>query len=159
MKRIIGNTFTALLILAVAVGLYAAKGWNSTTALFPRVIGFPMLALLAVILAVDIARSKRGNENQEADGDEGTEFSAVTRRTAIYLGWLVGFGVLIWAIGIVYSIPVYVFFYLKIVGKYGWLKSAIYAAAAVTIIVVLFEYAFQIAWPEGALISMYNSGI
>jgi hypothetical protein len=158
MKSIMRNGFTSLLIAAVAVGLYAAKGWNPTTALFPRVIGFPMLALLTAILVVDITRGRRQKENGETADAGGTEFSAETRRTAIYLGWLIGFGVLIWAIGIVYSIPIYVFGYLKIVGKYGWLKSGIYAAAAVAVIILLFEYAFQIAWPEGALLSILNSG-
>jgi hypothetical protein len=150
------NGFTSLLIIAVAAGLYAARGWNPTTALFPRVIGFPMLALLIVILAVDMTRGRRQNKREEIDDEDGEAFSAVTRRTAIYLGWVIGFGVLIWAIGIVYSIPIYVAGYLKIVGKYSWLKSGIYAAAAVIVIILLFEYAFQIAWPEGALLRIVN---
>jgi hypothetical protein len=158
MKRIIQNGFTSLLIIAVAVGLYSARDWNPTTALFPRVIGFPMLVLLIVILSVDVTRGWRQKKDEETDGDGDKSFSAVTSRTVIYLGWLIGFGVLIWAIGIVYSIPVYVAGYLKIVGKYSWLKSGLYAAAAVTVIILLFEYAFQIAWPEGALLRILNSG-
>jgi hypothetical protein len=157
MKRIMQNAFTLLLIIGVAAGLYSAKGWNPATALFPRVIGFPMLALLAVILAVDITRGRRQKENGETDGDSGTEYSTETYRTAIYFGWLIGFGVLIWAIGIVYSIPIYVFSYLKIVAKYNWLKSSIYAAAAMAAIILLFEYAFQVAWPEGALLSIMSA--
>jgi phosphoenolpyruvate synthase/pyruvate phosphate dikinase len=45
-----------LMMIAIAVGLYAARGWNSTTALFPRVVGFPILALTIAILAVDIKK-------------------------------------------------------------------------------------------------------
>jgi len=67
MKRIMQNAFTLLLIIGVAAGLYSAKGWNPATALFPRVIGFPMLALLAVILAADITRGRRQKENGETD--------------------------------------------------------------------------------------------
>jgi hypothetical protein len=156
MKSIMQNGFTSLLIIAVAVGLYLSKGWNPTTALFPRVIGFPMLALLIVILAVDIIRGRCQKENGETDGDGDIEFSNETSRTAIYFGWLIGFGVLIWAIGIVYSIPIYVFSYLKIVGKYSWLKSGIYAAAAAAVIIILFEYVFQVAWPKGALLSILD---
>ena len=151
------NAFTLLLIIGVAAGLYAARGWNPTTALFPRLIGFPMLAVLAVILALDIKRGRRQKDNGETDSDSGMKYSAETYRTAIYLGWLIGFGVLIWAIGIVYSIPIYVFSYLKIVAKYNWLKSSIYAAAALAVITLLFEYAFQIAWPEGALLSIMSA--
>jgi hypothetical protein len=146
--------FTSLLIIAVAVGLYAARNWNSTTGLFPRAVGFPMFALLVAILVKDILEGQRQKKIEEADGDDDKEFSAITGRTVMYFGWLVGFGVLIWAIGIVYSIPIYVFSYLKVVGKYSWLKSGLYAAGAVAVIFVLFEYAFHVAWPDGALQSM-----
>jgi hypothetical protein len=156
MKRILQNGFTSLLIIAVAAGLYVARGWNPTTALFPRVIGFPMLALLMAILAGDIRRGRRQKENAETDGNGDIEFSAEIGRTSIYLVWLIGFGVLIWAIGIVYSIPIYVFGYLKIIGKYSWLKSGIYAAAATAVIVILFEYVFHVAWPEAAFLSIVN---
>ena len=156
MTNILQNGFTLLLIGAVAVGLYAAQGWNPTTALFPRVIGFPTLALLIAILAVDITRGRRRKQDGETDGDGGIDFSTKASRTAIYLSWLIGFGVCIWAIGFVYSIPIYVFGYLKIVGKYGWLKSGSYAAAAVAVIVILFEYVFRVAWPEAAFLSILH---
>jgi hypothetical protein len=156
MKRILENGFTLLLIIAVAIGLYAARGWNHTTALFPRVIGVPMLALLTVILAVDMARGRRRKEDVETAGEGGLDFPTSVRRTAIYLGWLIGFGVLVWAIGIVYSIPIYVAGYLRLVGKYSWLKSVVYAASSVAVIILLFEYAFQIAWPQGALLRILN---
>ena len=158
MKRLMQNGFTSLLIIAVAVGLYTARGWSATTALFPRVIGFPMLALLIVILAIDMKRARCQKEDEDTEGDGGMDFVATASRTVIYLGWLIGFGVLIWAIGIVYSIPIYVFAYLRAVGKYSWLQSGIYAAASVAVIILLFDYAFQVAWPEGALLSILNSG-
>jgi cytochrome c oxidase subunit IV len=101
-------------------------------------------------------RGRSQKENRARDGDGETEFSAETRRTSIHLGWLIGFGVLIWALGIVYSIPIYVFGYLKIIGKYSWLKSGIFAAAATAVIVILFEYVFRVAWPDAALLSILH---
>jgi hypothetical protein len=154
MKRIMGYVFTSLLIIAVAIGLYLSRNWNSTTALFPRAVCIPMLAVLVAILAVDIKQGQRQKKNGETDGDGDREFSAITSRTVKYFGWLVGFGVLIWAIGIVYSIPIYVFSYMKTLGKQSWLKSGLYAAGATAVIYILFEFAFHVAWPEGALLSM-----
>jgi hypothetical protein len=156
MKRIMGYVFTSLLLIAVAVGLFMSRNWNSTTALFPRAVCIPMLPVLVAILAVDIKRGQRQKKNGEIDGDGDREFSAVTSRTVKYFGWLVGFGVLIWAIGIVYSIPIYVFSYLKIVGKQSWFKSGLYAAGAVAVIVILFQFVFHVAWPEGALLSILD---
>jgi hypothetical protein len=148
-----GYVFTSLLIIAVAVGLYASRNWNPTTALFPRAVGFPMLALLFAILIVDIKQGLSQKKSEETDGDD-KEFSTVTGRTIKYFAWLVGFGVLVWAIGIVYSIPIYVFSYLKTSGKQSWLKSGLYAVGATAVIYILFEFAFQVAWPDGAIQSM-----
>ena len=151
MTNIIQYAFTLLWIIAVAIALYVSRNWNSTTALFPHAVGFPILALLVVILAVDIRKGRRRKEKGET---EDKEFLTKNRWMILYLGWLVGFAVLVWAIGMVYSIPIYIFSYMTIQGKYRWLKSGIYAAAATAFVFILFQYAFRVAWPEGALLSM-----
>ncbi len=148
MTNIIQYAFTLLWIIALAIGLYVSRNWNSTTALFPHAVGFPILALLVVILVVDIRKGRRQKEEEEA---EDREFLTKNRWMLLYLGWLVGFALLIWAIGMVYSIPIYIFSYMTIQGKYRWLKSGIYAAAATALVFILFQYAFRVAWPEGEL--------
>jgi hypothetical protein len=154
MENILQYTFTSLWIIALAIALYVSRNWNSTTALFPHAVGFPMLALLIAVFAADIIRGLRQKKNGVTDGDR--EFSTTTSRMVIYSGWLIGFVALIWAIGIVYSIPIYIFSYMKIQGKYSWLKSGIYAATATAFVVILFDYVFHAAWPEGALLSILN---
>ena len=151
MTNIIQYAFTSLWIIAVAVALYVSRNWNSTTALFPHAVGFPILALLVVILAVDIRKGRRQKEKGET---EDKEFLTKNRWMVLYLGWLVGFAFLVWAIGMVYSIPIYLFSYMTIQGKFSWLKSGIYAAAATAFVFILFQYAFGAAWPQGELLIM-----
>jgi phosphatidylserine synthase len=151
MTNIIQYAFTSLWIIAVAVALYGSRNWNSTTSLFPHAVGFPILALLVVILAVDIRKGRRQKEKGET---EDKEFLTKNRWMILYLGWLVGFAFLIWAIGMVYSIPIYLFSYMTIQGKYSWLKSGIYAVAATALVFVLFQYVFGVAWPDGVLLTM-----
>ena len=146
--------FTSILIIMIAVCLYLAKDWNPTTGLFPRVVGYPMFVLAIAILAIDIRNGRRKDNDGEAGDD--AEFKARNSRMVKYLAWLIGFVVLIWAIGIDYTIPIYIFSYMKIEGKYGWLKCGIYAAATTAFITILFEYVFRVAWPEGALIRILN---
>jgi phosphatidylserine synthase len=153
MTNIIQYAFTSLWIIAVAVALYVSRNWNPTTALFPHAVGFPILALLVVILAVDIRKGRRQKEKGET---EDKEFLTKNRWMILYLGWLVGFAFLIWAIGMVYSIPIYLFSYMMIQGKYSWLKSGIYAVAATALVFILFQYAFSVAWPEGAFLRILN---
>jgi hypothetical protein len=149
MKNIMQYCFTSFLIIMTAVFLYNAKDWNSTTALFPRVVGFPMLVLTIAILAVDIKNGRR----QDKDGEAGDDVEFKTRNSPMvkYFAWLIGFVFLVWAIGIDYTIPIYIFSYMKIEGKYGWLKCGIYAVATAVFVTILFEYVFRVAWPEGAL--------
>jgi hypothetical protein len=146
--------FTTFFIIMIAVCLYIAKDWNFETALFPRAVGFPMLVLMMAILAIDIKKGWRQDKDGKTDDD--VEFIRKTGRMARYLGWLIGFVFLTWAIGIDYTIPIYIFSYMKIEGKYGWLKCGIYAAATTVFITILFEYVFRVAWPEGALIRILN---
>ena len=146
--------FTSLFIIMIAACLYIAKDWNSETALFPRVVGFPMLVLMIAILAVDMKKGRRQDKDGEAD--DNVEFITMTGRMVRYFAWLIGFLVLTWAIGIEYTIPIYIFSYMKIEGKYGWLKCGIYALATTAFITILFEYVFLVAWPEGALLRILN---
>jgi len=154
MKNIMQYGFTSLFIIMIAACLYIAKDWNSETALFPRVVGFPMLVLMIAILAVDMKKGRRQDKDGEAD--DNVEFITMTGRMVRYFAWLIGFLVLTWAIGIEYTIPIYIFSYMKIEGKYGWLKCGIYALATTAFITILFEYVFLVAWPEGALLRILN---
>jgi hypothetical protein len=158
MKNIIQYAFTSLWIIAVAVALYVSRNWNSTTALFPHSVGYPLLALLVAILVVDILKARRRKEKGETESDEDRKFLHDNRWMMLYLGWLLGFAFLVWAIGMLYAIPVYVFSYMTLQGKYSWLKAAIYAVAASALVFTLFQFVFKVAWPEGELLIMFNLG-
>jgi len=153
MKSIMQYSFTSLLIIVVAVALYVSREWNATTALFPQTVGFTMLVLLLVVLAMDIKKGWRRKEKGEADGDR--KFAIATGLTLLYLAWLAGFIALAWAIGLLYSIPIYIFTYMKIQGRMSWLQCGVYAVAA-TVFVYIFGTMFQMVWPEGTLLSILN---
>ena len=146
--------FTSLLIIMLAICLFIAMGWNSTTALFPRVVGFPMLVLMIIILIQDLKQDRRLDQQLRSKMEQA--FKSQNIRMVRYFLWLIGFVVLVWAIGIEYTIPIYIFSYMKIEGKYGWLKSGIYAITTTAFITILFVYIFRVAWPEGVLLQLLN---
>ncbi len=154
MRKKIQYALTCIVILACMIGLFAARGWNSTTALFPRVVGFPMLALAVIILVMEI-RNRKHEKGLEEDAE--VELETMAGRMFKYMGWLIGFVVLIWAIGLVYSIPIYIFAYMMFVGKYRWLKCGIYALATTAFVILIFGYVFGVAWPDGALVELLRS--
>jgi cytochrome c oxidase subunit IV len=155
MKKKLEYAFTLSLLLAIAWGLHAGRGWNATTALFPRAVGFPMLLLLIGILGVGVVRERgrsRDRDRHREDGDPDSSFRATAARMARYFGWLLGFVVAIWAIGISLSIPIYVSAYMRVEGKYAWPRCLAYAAATAGLITIVYGYLFRVAWPEGALL-------
>jgi hypothetical protein len=156
MRSIMQYGFTSLLITVVAIALYVSQEWNATTALFPRAVGFPMLAVLVAVLAMDIKKARRRKEKGKTDGGGDRKFSTATKLSLLYLAWLAGFVALAWAIGILYSIPIYIFTYMKIQGRISWLQCGVFAVAA-TVFVYIFGYMFQMVWPEGALLSILSS--
>jgi cytochrome c oxidase subunit IV len=155
MKKRLEFAFTLSLLAAISWGLYAGRGWNATTALFPRAVGFPMLFLLIGILGVGIVkgRGQRNDRNGNPDAvDPDSTFRETAARMARYFGWLLGFVVAIWAIGISFATPIYILAYMKTEGRYGWRTCVMYASVTAGLITVVYSYLFRVAWPEGALL-------
>ena len=155
MKRRLEFAFTLSLLVAISWGLYAGRGWNATTALFPRAVGFPMLFLMIGILGMETVK-RRNRENDRngcpEEGDPDAMFRERAARMVRYFGWLFGFVVLIWAIGISFSIPIYILAYMKIEGKYGWWECVVCASVTAGLIAIVYGYLFRVAWPDGALL-------
>ena len=78
MKNIMHYVFAASLIVVIAVGLYIARDWNSTTALFPRLVGYPMITLVMAILATDFKKRRR----QDGDGENLAESEFIATEAA-----------------------------------------------------------------------------
>lgn len=141
--------FTSLLIIAVAVGLMQSLGWNSTTALFPRVVGVPALGLCIAILVGSIRKGRQPQSEKAIQKD--SEFSRTVKTAAILMSWIVCFVFLIWIVGINLAIPIYVFAYMKVQGKYSWLKSGITALLTGLFVFLIFNVTFRIVWPASLI--------
>jgi hypothetical protein len=155
MKKRLELAFTSSLLVAISWGLYAGRGWNATTALFPRAVGFPMLFLLIGILGMEAAkgRSREHDRNGHSeDLDPEAVFGERAARMMRYFGWLLGFVVAIWAIGIALAIPIYILTYMRIEGRYAWRTCVVYASVTAGLITIVYGYLFRVAWPEGALL-------
>lgn len=155
MKKRLELAFTLSVLGAIAWGLYAGRGWNATTALFPRAVGFPMLFLLTGILGMGMVKGRGRGIDRNGKPDDAlpdSAFRETAARMARYFGWLLGFVVAIWAIGISFAIPVYILAYMKIEGRYGWRTCVTYASVTAGLITVVYSYLIRVAWPEGALL-------
>ncbi|MFC1905590.1 hypothetical protein ACFLXL_02140 [Chloroflexota bacterium] len=66
-------------------------------------------------------------------------------------GWLIGFLALIWIIGFLYAVPIYIFAYMKIQGKYSWRRSSIFGVAVTVLVIIIFNLILGVVWPDGAI--------
>ena len=79
----------------------------------------------------------------------------VIRRTAIAVGWILGFFALIALLGFPIAVAVLVFAYLKVQGREGWLFSIVFTAVVWACFYGLFDLLLHLHFPEGWLVSWF----
>ena len=124
--------------LAVVAGyaVYAALRWPPKAALFPLVMGIPLLVLALAQLVVEL-RSRPAPRPEYA------------RALAVF-AWMAAFIVLVLLAGFPVAVPVFVLCYLVIAGE-GWFLSVTLAAAAWGAFHLLFQRLLHFPF-EGGLI-------
>ena len=157
MKKTLNYGFTLLLILASIGGLVATRGWNSTTALFPRAIALPMLLLALAILLRDIlADRRRSREAAGLDAGAAAEDTARLAAVAVRFAWLIAFTLVIWALGLVPAIFLFVVAYMGWQGRCCWGRSVLFAAVTAAAVYLIFNLAFQVVWPDPAVAAWWT---
>jgi hypothetical protein len=72
-------------------------------------------------------------------------------RAVSFFLWMAGFIALVWLIGFIPAIAVFVFAYMRFGFGEPWLSSFGYAAATTVICTIVFHWALQVAWPPSLL--------
>ncbi|MBI2360318.1 MAG: tripartite tricarboxylate transporter TctB family protein [Deltaproteobacteria bacterium] len=116
--------------LAALYALYASLHWPLRAALFPRVIGIPLLLLALAEMLLSVLREEKEREGHAVDFELTTDVDPVVarKRTLAILAWTVGFLVLIVLIGFPIAVPLFVFLYLRTAGKEGWVLTILITA-------------------------------
>lgn len=153
------RTNFALFLLAIfAIAIVSGWEWPNIAKIMPvYVAAIPGLIMVTIQLCREFTGYERRvaasgvemDDTGSADLDEGTE----RRRTIAYFAWFIGGALAIWLIGIVYALPLLVFFYALIEGREKWHTSLILGVCAYAMIWGLFEYMLETRWPAGLLFS------
>lgn len=145
--------FNGLILLAALWALYATRDWSIKTALYPRVVGVPLVALAAA----EFVLSLRGEEPEGSGRAMDVQISVsaspalALRRTLATAGWLGGFFLGIILLGFPVAVPVFVFAYLKSHGE-SWGVSILLAAAAWLGFYALFIRLLHLPFGNGLLL-------
>jgi putative tricarboxylic transport membrane protein len=142
----------AAIMVVAGYAVFAAKGWQWKAALFPLVIGIPLFCLAAVELAWCLF-GKAPAEAQSGDFKLSEEVPEVTaRRTLLAWGWMAGFLALIALLGFPIAIAAFVFVYLKVQAKEGWLLSVAFTAIVWGAFYGVFDQLLHLPFPTGWLL-------
>ena len=143
-------------VLLAGYALYSSIDWPLRTALFPRVIGIPLLLLALTEMILSMLGVEKKREGHAVDFELTTDVDPVIarKRTVAIVGWTLGFLALILVIGFPIAVPLFVFLYLKLVGKEGWLLTLILTALSWLFIEGLFNRLLHIPFPEGWIFSL-----
>ena len=132
--------FSAVLATAAAYAVFAALRWPAKAALFPLVIGIPLVILALAQMVVDL----------RASAPEGPR--AGVRAPLAVLAWMAGFIVLVLLLGFPLAVPLFILGYLVLAGREHWLLSLVLAAAAWGAFHLLFQKLLHFPFEAGLLI-------
>ena len=123
--RLKGRAVMSCCIMLVGAGVVIqAAQWPFKAALFPLIVGVPVF-LLALIDFLLTAFEKGDKEQSTIDFKfSGHEDKALEKkRTLSIFLWILGFFFLVIFVGFPIAVPLFVFCYLKMEGREGWLVT------------------------------------
>lgn len=133
--------FSAVLAMAAAYAVVTALRWPAKAALFPLVMGIPLLVLALAQMLIDL---------RDPHGPEGPPKGA--RAALAVLAWMAGFILLVLLLGFPLAVPIFIFGYLVLAGREHWLLSLGLAAAAWGVFHLLFQKLLHFPFEAGLLI-------
>jgi hypothetical protein len=147
--------------LIVSVGIMVVAGyavisalaWPLKTALFPLVISIPLFCLAAIEafnVWRDGARSVPAKGFQRPSEEVPSGARARTLRAA---GWIVGFFLAIGLFGFLVAVPLFLFAYLKLEAREGWLFSLVFTGVVWAVFYGLFDQLLHLPFGGGLLLS------
>lgn len=136
---IVNLLYLALVLLVVVPSL----GFEGQAGLVPLVLGIPTLVMILFSLGRELLAPR-------AAPDDSAEVAPWTRAVPI-VAWLAVFCVLVFLIGFLLTIPVYVVLFLRSFGKLSWQRCAIAGVTVWALVYVSLKFLLHRILFEGVL--------
>jgi hypothetical protein len=158
-EALVEGLFALLLAALFGFAVAAAREWPFATATFPTIIGLPGF-FLAAALSLKIALRGQDNpkDSQTRSGTPGDLYldksllrGEPLKRTIIIFAWILGMFLLGWLLGQRIALPLFVFLYLKVGAKEGWMLSIAITLAVAIFLLGVFDRVIHVSWHQGEL--------
>jgi putative tricarboxylic transport membrane protein len=147
-------TLAVAVMILSAWGVISAWSWPAKAALFPLVISIPLFFLAAAEILWVVFGSARHAAASDFKLSDHLPQGVALRRTLLAVGWILGFFLAIILLGFLIAVPAFVFLYLRLQGKQGWIFSAVFTAAVFGFFYGLFDLLLHLPFPPGVLLSL-----
>jgi hypothetical protein len=149
-----GNFFFSIfLILVAGYAALSASYWSFKTGFFPLAISIPLLVLVILNLVLEFVggAEKASGPAVEAEFTTDVAPEVARRRVIETFSWIAGFILLVFLLGFPVAVPLFLFSYLAIQSRVGWLMSIILTATTWGFFYFLFQRLLNLQFEAGAI--------
>jgi hypothetical protein len=138
-------------IMLVGAGVVIqALQWPFKAALFPTIVGIPVFLLgMADFLINIFEKEKKEGATIDFKFSEGADKKIEKQRTLSIFLWILGFFFLVLLVGFAVAVPLFVFFYLKLQARVGWVLVIVNTLVTWGIFYGLFVWFLNVPFMEG----------
>jgi hypothetical protein len=153
MKRRGHLYFSVFLLLVSGFAIVSGSQWSFKTGFFPLAVAIPLFILTLVhgyMESFGPAESSKGPA-VEADFSREVPPEVARRRALMIFCWIAGFILCVYLIGFPWTVPLFIFSYLRFQSHAGWFSSLVLAALTWGGFYLLFQRLVHIQFEAGAI--------
>lgn len=145
--------FGTFLILLSGYVIFVASRWSFKTGFFPLAVAIPLLALTLIHFYLELFGAPEISRGPAVEAEFSNEVAPeiARRRIITIFSWMAGFILLVYLLGFPLTVPLFVFFYLKIQSRVGWTRSILLTAITWLLFYGLFQRLVRIPFEAGVV--------
>jgi TctA family transporter len=181
----VDNVFPAALLILFIVMLSQSFDWAFAARIVPTIVGVGAILFCSLSLINDIfglherngAVAAVGGAGEIVAGEAAAEAdepqrpqkihmdiasktahlpgSIVLARGFMFFGWMAAFMLVMWIIGLIPAVPIFIIAYMRLEGREKWRIVLPMAASVVVLIYVVFDQLLAIPWPPTLLGTLF----
>ena len=156
--------FTVAIVVVIVAAILSSAGWPHDAKIVPlTACGMALTAAALNLINELFGREEAAPAHADSTveigahrvgahvSDLGLADDVVRARAVVFFAWMAGFIALVWGVGFIPAIALFVFAYMRFGFGEPWPAALGYAAATTLVCYVVFQWALQVAWPPSLL--------
>jgi Tripartite tricarboxylate transporter TctB family len=149
-----GNFFFSIfLILVAGYAALSASHWSFKAGFFPLAISIPLLILVILNLVLEFVGGTEKTSGPAVEAEFTNDVPADVARWRVIetFSWIAGFIALVFLLGFPAAVPLFLFSYLAIQSRVGWLLSVALTATTWGFFYFLFQRLLNLQFEAGVI--------